>query len=79
MRHWLASLDRLLAFKPALLVPSHGPTGDAAFIDGYRAYLIEARDRAAAEKKAGRTVEQAIETVSAPWLAALLTRRGSPA
>ena len=64
VRHWLASLDRLLALKPALLVPSHGPTGDAAFIDGYRAYLTEARDRAAAEKKAGRTVEQAIETVS---------------
>ncbi len=64
VRHWLASLDRLLALKPALLVPSHGPTGDAAFIDGYRAYLIEARDRAAAEKKAGRTVEQAIEAVS---------------
>ena len=60
VRNWLASLDRFAwRSKPAMLVPSHGPTGDAAFMNGYRAYLIEVRDRAAAEKKAGRTVEQA--------------------
>jgi glyoxylase-like metal-dependent hydrolase (beta-lactamase superfamily II) len=64
-RQWLASLDRLEALKPAIIVPSHGPTGDgAAFISGYRAYLIEVRDRTEAEKKAGRTVDQAIEAVT---------------
>lgn len=67
-RQWLASLDRLEALKPAVIVPSHGPTGDSTvFITGYRAYLIEIRDRTEAEKKAGRTLEQAIDTVTAAF------------
>ena len=66
VRHWLASLDRLEAFKPAIIVPSHGPVGDGSlFASGYRTYLIEVRDRTAAEKKAGRTADQATETVTA--------------
>jgi glyoxylase-like metal-dependent hydrolase (beta-lactamase superfamily II) len=65
LRQWLASLDRLEALKPAVIVPSHGPTGEeTAFISGYRTYLTEVRDRTAAEKRAGRSVEQAVETVT---------------
>jgi glyoxylase-like metal-dependent hydrolase (beta-lactamase superfamily II) len=64
IKQWLSSLDRLDALKPAIIVPSHGPTGDAGLIAGYRAYLTEVRDRTAAEKKAGHTAEQAVETVS---------------
>jgi glyoxylase-like metal-dependent hydrolase (beta-lactamase superfamily II) len=64
IKHWMASLDKLDALKPALIVPSHGPTGDAGLIAGYRAYLTEVRNRTATEKKAGRTAEQAVETVS---------------
>jgi glyoxylase-like metal-dependent hydrolase (beta-lactamase superfamily II) len=68
LRQWLASLDRLEALKPAIIVPSHGPTGDGTgFITGYRTYLTEVRDRAAAEKRAGRSVEQAVETVTATF------------
>ena len=67
-RQWLASLDRLEALKPATIVPSHGPTGDGtAFISSYRAYLVEVRDRTEAEKKAGRSVEQAVEAVTAAF------------
>jgi glyoxylase-like metal-dependent hydrolase (beta-lactamase superfamily II) len=65
IRQWLSSLDKLEALKPVLIVPSHGPTGDATFISGYRNYLIEVRDRTAAEKKAGRTADQATEMVGA--------------
>jgi glyoxylase-like metal-dependent hydrolase (beta-lactamase superfamily II) len=66
LRQWLASLDALDALKPVLIVPSHGPNGENnAFITGYRSYLIEVRDRTAAEKKAGRTADQAVETVTA--------------
>jgi len=65
LAHWLASLDRLGALKPAIVVPSHGPAGGIDFIDGYRAYLTEIRDRTAAEKRAGRSVEAASETVTA--------------
>jgi glyoxylase-like metal-dependent hydrolase (beta-lactamase superfamily II) len=65
IRQWLASLDRLEALKPVLIVPSHGPTGDTALITGYRTYLMEVSERTAAEKRAGRTADQAVETVTA--------------
>jgi glyoxylase-like metal-dependent hydrolase (beta-lactamase superfamily II) len=68
VRQWLASLDRLEALKPAIIVPSHGPTGDGTgFITGYRAYLTEVRDRTATEKQAGRSVDQAVEAVTAAF------------
>jgi len=68
LRQWLASLDRLEALKPAIIVPSHGPTGDGTtFITGYRAYLTEIRDRTAAEKRAGRSADQAVEAVTAAF------------
>jgi glyoxylase-like metal-dependent hydrolase (beta-lactamase superfamily II) len=67
-RRWLANLDLLEALKPAIVVPSHGPTIDGTgFITGYRAYLTEVRDRTAAEKRAGRSVDQAVETVTAAF------------
>jgi len=67
-RQWLASLDRLEALKPAIIVPSHGPTGDGTvFITGYRDYLTEVRDRTEAEKRAGRSVDQAVEAVTAAF------------
>src|SRR5262249_48374260 len=63
LQHWLASLDRLEALNPAIIVPRHGPTGDGtAFITGYRAYLTEGRDRTAAAQRAGRSVDEAGET-----------------
>jgi glyoxylase-like metal-dependent hydrolase (beta-lactamase superfamily II) len=65
LRHWFASLDRLEALKPAVIVPSHGPTGDSGFISGYRAYLTDLRDRTVAEKRAGHNVDQAVEMVTA--------------
>jgi glyoxylase-like metal-dependent hydrolase (beta-lactamase superfamily II) len=68
LRQWLASLDKLEALKPAIIVPSHGPTGDGTgFITGYRAYLTEIRDRTAAEKKTGHNVDQAVEAVTAAF------------
>jgi glyoxylase-like metal-dependent hydrolase (beta-lactamase superfamily II) len=68
LKHWLASLDRLEALAPTIIVPSHGPTGEGAtFIAGYRAYLTEVRDRTGAEKLAGRSVDQAVQTVTAAF------------
>ena len=68
LRRWLANLDRLEALKPAIIVPSHGPTGDGTgFITGYHAYLTEVRDRTAVEKRAGRSVDQVVETVTAAF------------
>jgi len=65
MQQWFASLDRLEALKPAVVVPSHGPLGDAGFITGYRNYLKEVQERTSAEKKAGRSADAAVQQVSA--------------
>jgi glyoxylase-like metal-dependent hydrolase (beta-lactamase superfamily II) len=65
VKQWLGSLDKLEALKPALIVPSHGPNGDTSFISGYRTYLTDIRDRTAAEKRAGKTEDQAVQAVSA--------------
>ena len=62
--HWLASLDRLDALKPAIVVPSHGPTGDAGFIAGYRTYLTTIRDRVTAAKRGGQTIDKTVESVT---------------
>lgn len=66
--HWLASLDRLDALKPAIVVPSHGPIGDAALIAGYRTYLGEIRERVAAAKTAGLTRDATVERVAGEML-----------
>jgi glyoxylase-like metal-dependent hydrolase (beta-lactamase superfamily II) len=39
VKQWLSSLDTLDALKPNLIVPSHGPTGDAGMIAAYRTYF----------------------------------------
>src|SRR5262245_52012255 len=68
LQQWLASLDRLEALKPAIIVPSHGPTGEGAgFITSYRAYLTEVHDRTVAEKRLGRSVDQAVAAVTAAF------------
>ena len=61
---WLASLDKLDALKPRIVVPSHGPIGDAKFMADYRDYLTTIRARTAALKKEGKTVEQATEALT---------------
>ena len=62
--HWLASLDRLEALKPKILVPSHGPFGGVEIIAGYRVYLTRIRDRAAALKKAGRSQDETVKIIT---------------
>jgi glyoxylase-like metal-dependent hydrolase (beta-lactamase superfamily II) len=63
MAQWMASLDRLEALGPAVVVPSHGPLGDVGFIRGYRAYLTEVGERTAAAKAAGADLEGAVAAV----------------
>jgi hypothetical protein len=64
----MGSLDQLEALKPAVVVPSHGPTGDSiGFITGYRTYLTELRERTTAEKHAGHSVDEAVTAVTAAF------------
>jgi glyoxylase-like metal-dependent hydrolase (beta-lactamase superfamily II) len=64
-KQWQTSLDKLDALKPAIVVPSHGPIGDASYIASYRTYISRVEARAAALKKEGKTVDQAVETITA--------------
>ena len=63
--HWLVSLNALDALKPKMVVPSHGPIGDASYIARYRVYLTTIRDRTAALKKDGKTQDEAVKTITA--------------
>ncbi len=62
--HWLASLDRLQAMHPGVIVPSHGPFGGVEIIEGYRNYLTRIRDRTAGLKQAGKSQDETIQIVS---------------
>jgi glyoxylase-like metal-dependent hydrolase (beta-lactamase superfamily II) len=62
---WLKSLDRLDALKPKIVVPSHGPVGDAQFMANYRSFISQVQTLTAAKKKEGKTVDQAVEAVTA--------------
>jgi glyoxylase-like metal-dependent hydrolase (beta-lactamase superfamily II) len=64
LAHWIASLDAFAALHPKIVVPSHGPIGDAAYITNYRKYLIAIRDRTAALKSEGKTVDEAVKMVT---------------
>lgn len=66
--HWLASLDALEGLQPQRIVPSHGPFGGVELIQGYRAYLTRIRARTAELKKAGKTLDETIQAVSAEML-----------
>lgn len=65
LQHWLLSLEEFAALKPIVVVPSHGPVGDASYISNYQALLTTIRDRAAALKQQGQTVDQVVATLSA--------------
>jgi glyoxylase-like metal-dependent hydrolase (beta-lactamase superfamily II) len=64
LNHWLGTLDLEDSLKPKIVVPSHGPIGDAAFISGYRTYLTTIRDRTRELKKQGRTADEAVTTIT---------------
>jgi glyoxylase-like metal-dependent hydrolase (beta-lactamase superfamily II) len=62
IRQWVVSQERFEKLQPKLVVPSHGPTGDAAMIASSRLFLETIQRRVPALKKQGKSVD---ETVSA--------------
>jgi glyoxylase-like metal-dependent hydrolase (beta-lactamase superfamily II) len=60
LEKWLDNLDRFEALDPVTIVPAHSRMGDAALIRRYREFLTTVRDRTAAAKSNGATVEEAI-------------------
>lgn len=64
---WLQSLDKLAPLRPKVIVPSHGPMGDASLIESNRTYLQALQTRTAELKREGKTVEQASEAIVAEF------------
>lgn len=65
---WIASLERLAALDPAVVVPGHGPVTDRSTLLELRDYLAYVRDESVAHHDAGRTVLEAAERLElAPW------------
>jgi glyoxylase-like metal-dependent hydrolase (beta-lactamase superfamily II) len=69
IKHWLQSLDKLQAMKPAKIVPSHGPFGSVEIIEGYRTYLTRIRDRAAQLKWNDKSPEETVDMITNEMLA----------
>jgi glyoxylase-like metal-dependent hydrolase (beta-lactamase superfamily II) len=67
LQAWINSLDKVEAFRPTRIVPSHGEMGDGSLIERNRAYLKALQARVAELKTQGRTLEQATETVVAEF------------
>ena len=65
VRTWLASLERLMAFKPRHVVPAHGPLGDASMIEKHRVFMTAVRDRVSALKTQRKTGDEIASTVAA--------------
>jgi glyoxylase-like metal-dependent hydrolase (beta-lactamase superfamily II) len=58
---WLASMDRFEKLQPKRIVPSHGPMGDLSFVTNNRTFLMTVRNRAAALKKEGKSVDETVK------------------
>jgi glyoxylase-like metal-dependent hydrolase (beta-lactamase superfamily II) len=63
IRAWLTALDRLDAMKPKIVVPSHGPMGDVAFITRYREYFQVLQTRTRDLKAQGKSADEAAQTI----------------
>ncbi len=63
-KQWLTSLAMLDALKPKVVVPSHGPIGDAGYIAAYRSYLTRIQSRAADLKRQGKTIDDAVAAIT---------------
>lgn len=63
---WLASMNRFEKLQPKRIVPSHGRIGEGLeFVTAYRNFIRDVQSRVAPLKKQGRTIDEAVATVTA--------------
>lgn len=78
---WLRNLDDFEALDPAVIVPAHGRLGDVELVRDYRSYLGAVRERVAAGKRRGESVETLLATLTpslAEEFARLAPATGAP-
>lgn len=61
---WIANMTEFEALNPAVVVPAHGRLADVNTIRRYREYMTAVRDETRAAKRAGRSVEEAQQTIA---------------
>jgi glyoxylase-like metal-dependent hydrolase (beta-lactamase superfamily II) len=62
---WITSQEIFETLHPAIVVPSHGPTGDATIVSTNAKFLATVQQRVAELKKAGKTVDETVATLEA--------------
>ena len=60
VRRWQATLLTVEKLAPKIIVPSHGPIGDARYINAYRDYFGAIQRRAGELKKQGKSADEAV-------------------
>jgi glyoxylase-like metal-dependent hydrolase (beta-lactamase superfamily II) len=63
---WIDNMATFAALSPTVVVPAHGRLGDAQMIRNYRAYFTAVRDRTAAAKREGQSLEAAQQALAGP-------------
>jgi glyoxylase-like metal-dependent hydrolase (beta-lactamase superfamily II) len=63
LSNWLAACDRILALKPSMLIPGHGPVTDTSGVGDVRRYLNYVKDEARARFAAGLSPQEAADDI----------------
>jgi hypothetical protein len=66
---WLKDFDQLVPLRPAKVVPSHGPVGDASLIDAQRTMMKAIQSRATELKRQGKSADETAQTVQTEFQA----------
>ena len=69
VKAWLAAFDQLEPLRPARIVPSHGPVGDASLITDQRTMMRAIQSRAVELKRQGQSADQAASAVQSEFQA----------
>jgi len=63
VKAWLADFDQLEPLRPVMVVPSHGPAGDASLIGEQRTVMRAIQQRAIELKRQGKSADETVQTV----------------
>lgn len=70
VKAWLADFDQLEPLRPARVVPSHGPVGDASLIVEQREVMAAIQSRAITLKRLGKSADETAQAVQTEFQAA---------
>ena len=63
VKAWLADFDQLVPMRPVMVVPSHGPAGDASLIAEQKTVMTAIQQRAIELKRQGKSADETVQMV----------------